>query len=212
MTAPKMTSGMPKAEQVAAFAVQHGWSPEYKRDLKNDVTVLKLRRYEAKAGNDHPAEIDQIGEFVEIRWDGNSCKEMPTVGHEGQLRYVRNVAAAKRVLESTPEANAEPFTKRTEAKQGLRKAAPVKRAPGKTSRLPFNAETSSDDDIKAALLGHKLVWRNSISGEYEEDTILRSRNYNGLYYVSQSGDRRQISFVGAYGFRSVKLSNVAAVR
>ncbi|AHN84065.1 hypothetical protein GJ25_gp054 [Mycobacterium phage Hawkeye] len=193
-----------KAAPVIALAEKHGWTHEVKQDHKNDITTLKFERENVKV---NPGLV----ETVEIRWDGNSCKETPVVSFDGQLRYVRNVAAAKRVLEATQEQNGEPFQKRVAAKQGLRKAAPVKRAPSKTRKLPFTGE-STDDEIKAAALGRKIVWLNSISGQFEEDVVLKDKNRNGHYYVSHTGEKRQLSFVGSYGFRSVKLDAIAAVR
>jgi hypothetical protein len=201
MTAPKMTSGMPKAEAVASFASEHGWSATYKRDTKADSTILKLVR-----------ETGKVVEVVEIRWDGNSCKEMPVANLDGQLRYVRNVAAAKRVIASTAEENEKPFQARTEAKQSLRKAATPKRVPGKTRKLPFTAE-SSDEEILAAIMGRKVIWEMRMApGEYQEDVVDPDRNRNGHTYVRGTGEKRQVAFVGAYGFRAVYLDQIAAVR
>ncbi|QBI97116.1 hypothetical protein SEA_CHILL_52 [Mycobacterium phage Chill] len=185
-----------KTAAVSALAEKHGWTADTKEDVKNDITTLKLTRGD---------------EWVEIRWDRNSCKEMPTVCHEGQLRYVRNVAAAKRVLEATAEQNAEPFQKRAVAKQAARKTAPAKR-PRRKDKLVEALPDSDDQQIKEALLGRKILWRNSTSGEFEEDVVLAGKNTNGHYYVSHEGEKRQINFIGAYGFRAVKISAIAQVR
>jgi hypothetical protein len=199
MTAPKPTTAIlsGKADAVAEFAAPHGWTSEIKRDLKADATVLKLTRDD---------------EWVEIRWDGNSCKEMPTVCHTGQLRYVRNVAAAKRVIESSSEDNEKPFVARTEAKQSMRKAATPSRAPGKRRKLPFTPE-STDDEIVTAVMGKRIIWELAMApGEFQEDSVDPDRNRNGHTYVRGTGDKRQLAFVGSYGFRAVYIKQIAAVR
>lgn len=199
MAAAKPTSAMEsgKVDNVVQLAEKHGWTSEVKKDLKSDNTTLRLTRGD---------------EWVEVRWDGNSCKEMPAVSYQSQLRYVRNVAAAKRVLEADEATNAAPFQKRTAAKQGMRKAAPAKRVPAKPSKLVAGLNEADDQEVKDLLFGKKIVWLNSISGQFEEDRVLPEKNKNGHYYVQHEDDRRQVSFVGTYGFRSVKISAIAAIR
>lgn len=148
-------------------------------------------------------------ETVEIRYDGNSCKEMPTVTFDGQVRQVRNVAAALRVIESSAKANEAVFAERANKKAAMRKAAPVKRAPGVRARkIPFTADEPVEE-VKAKLLGKRLVWTNRISGLMEEDVVAAERNRNDHHFSITKG---QLSFVGNYGFRSVRLDQLVAVR
>lgn len=185
-----------KSANIIADAQEHGWTGTVK--TSEDATVVKLTRGV---------------EFIEIRYDGNSCREMPVVGYDGQVRQVRNVAAALRVIAQDDIANASVFANRTEKKAAMRKAAPVRRAPGQKAKqdagkLAELAQEADEDAVKAKLVGRKLIWTNRISGELEEDVVDPTRNRNGHFYVRQG----QVSFVGNYGFRSVRLDQLVAVR
>lgn len=180
-----------KADFIVAFAAKAKWTGTVKHG--DESTTVTLTRGK---------------ETVEIRYDGNSCKEMPNVTFDGQVRQVRNVAAALRVVGSSAKANAAVFTDRAEKKAAMRKAAPVRREPGARARkIPFTLE-DGEDVIKGKVVGKRIVWTNRISGMMEEDVIAPERNTNGGFYVRNG----QLSFVGNYGFRSVRLDQLVAVR
>lgn len=180
-----------KAEFIVSFAAKAKWKGTVKTG--DDSTTILLTRGK---------------ETVEIRYDGNSCKEMPNVTFDGQVRQVRNVAAALRVVGSSAKANEAVFADRADKKAAMRKAAPVRRAPGARARkIPFTAE-DSEDDVKAKLLGKRIVWTNRISGLLEEDVVAAERNRNGHFSITKG----QLSFLGNYGFRSVRLEQLVAVR
>lgn len=180
-----------KAEFIIGFARKAKWKGSAKSS--DGATTVLLERGK---------------ETVEIRYDGNSCREMPIVTYDGQVRQVRNVAAALRVIETSAKENASVFEERAEKKVGMRKAQPVKRQPGERARkIPFTLD-DGEDEIKSKLVGKRIVWTNSISGTMEEDTVAADRNRNGHFYVRNG----QVSFVGNYGFRSVKLAQLVAVR
>lgn len=189
-----MIQGKTAADK-AAFIASVGAKTKWKSSVKtaDDATMITLTRGK---------------ETVEIRYDGNSCVEMPTVTYDGQVRQVRNVAAAMRVLESSAKENAAVFVDRAEKKAAMRRAAPVRRAPGERAQRIAVTLDGEEDDIKAKLIGKKLVWTNRISGELEQDVVTQSRNSNGHFYVRNG----QVSFVGNYGFRSVRLDQLVAVR
>lgn len=181
-----------KAQFIITEAAKHGWKGTVRKT--DDATLVRLDRN----GN----------EQIEIRYDGNSIKEEPVALYDGQVRRVHNVAAAFRIIEATPEENAAFYTDRAEKKVGTRKAAKVKRAPGARARkISFTAE-DEEETVKAKLLGRKLVWTNRISGELEQDVVSEARNHNGHFYVRKG----QVSFVGDYGFRTVQLDQLVAVR
>lgn len=180
-----------KAAFIIDFAAKAKWTGTVKKG--DDSTTIVLERGK---------------ETVEIRYDGNSCKEMPTATYDGQIRQVRNVAAAMRVLGSSAKANADVFVNRTEKKAAMRKAAPVKRAPGVRARkIPFTAE-DSEEDVKGKVLGKRVTWINKISGLMEEDVVAAERNRNGHFGIRNG----QLNFVGNYGFRAVRLDQLVAVR
>ena len=185
-----------KAAFIINYAATYGWTGSTK--VSDDALIVKLERGV---------------EAVEIRYDGNSCKEMPNVVYDGQVRQVRNVAAALRVVEADDTSNASVFKNRTEKKAAMRKAAPVKRSPGarakqEADRLVGLLAEDNEEAVKSKLVGRKLIWTNRISGDLEEDTVTTERNRNGHFYVRNG----QVSFVGNYGFRSVRLDQLVAVR
>jgi len=180
-----------KADFIVSFAAKAKWKGVVKQT--EDATTVTLTRGK---------------ESVEIRYDGNSCKEMPNVTFDGQVRQVRNVAAALRVIGASPKANEAVFVDRADKKAAMRKASPVKRAPGARARkIPFTPE-DSEEDVKAKLLGRRIIWTNRISGLMEEDVVAAERNRNGHFSISKG----QLNFVGNYGFRSVRLEQLVAVR
>lgn len=180
-----------KADFIVSFAKGNKWAGSVKHGDESTTVVLTRGK-----------------EAVEIRYDGNSCKEMPIVTFDGQVRQVRNVAAALRVIGSSAKANSEVFADRADKKAAMRKAAPVKRAPGVRARkIPFTADEPVED-VKAKLLGRRIIWTNRISGLMEEDVVAPERNRNGLFAIAKG----QLSFVGNYGFRSVRLDQLVAVR
>jgi len=180
-----------KAAFIVDFAAKAKWTGTVK--VVDEATTVLLTRGK---------------ETVEIRYDGNSCKEMPYVTFDGQVRQVRNAAAALAVVGSSAKANAAVFANRTEHKAGMRKASPVRRAPGARAKAAVLTLDGDEDEIKAKLLGKRVIWTNRISGELEEDDITESRNRNGHFYVRGG----QVSFVGSYGFRSVRIDQLVAVR
>lgn len=190
-----MISGRTPEEKVSilrGYADQYGWDLHSRK--AEGTTVVKMTRGV---------------EMVEIRYEENACKEMPVVMYDGQIRRVRNPAAAVRVLANDPSENLSVFANRENSKSGMRRAATVKRVPGQRAMQTANhLQDMSEEDLKAKLLGKTLIWENRTSGKMEEDVVHERNAKSGLYYVRNN----QLSFVGNYGFRSVSLGQVVAVR
>lgn len=81
------------------------------------------------------------------------------------------------------------------------------------ARLPFDIELGGDQAILDAIAGKKVTWRSSFSDQFAEERVPdNSRTLRIDPHNAKSGaSNRIITFIGATGYVSVRLSNIVRV-
>jgi len=83
---------------------------------------------------------------------------------------------------------------------------------GELSRLPFDPAHSTDNEILAAVLGKKIIWRSALSGLDDEGTVSQDKRYLRIETMPTNG-KRILTFVSPLlgGFRSVDINTIRKV-
>lgn len=208
---PPIAAG--KAKAFADDAKEAGWDVSYEySDSANGREVVIASKGKA----DNPTSLTLV-------WDNNRYNygESEYVVSGGS-RTVRNASEARRIL--TGELKPQPgkgtgrqVAKKTKAGNGIEKKTeeklqPVRVKPKLGRMLPWDEETVTEGDILKAVVGKRLVWKNRISGGYNEARVLPDPNQKQLYIASNSKQERCLNFAAQDGgFRSVRLSAIIRV-
>lgn len=129
-------------------------------------TVKRIR----KADGSKTVKAERAGEFLEMTWSKGEKFVYPgAYSNDGASRNVRNASEGRQILTNTKEKNAPNSVRKTSRTNGHAVAGSVVRE--LTKKVPFNPEEDDPAAIVKALRGKKLVWRNSITGNYEEARV-----------------------------------------
>lgn len=203
-----------KAEAFAEEASALGWKVEITRN-KDKATV--------------EATLD--GKQISISWRGNACLNEVYFGSDGHSRKLRNAGAARRKLaeeageppraasESGSDLPVKP-TKAKPKKAAKAKPEPFKSKPKPRTSLPFDPDSATDEEILEAVRGKKIVWKNRMSGGYDEARVMVMPNQRHLKIDLNRQNERCITFAEADdkrpnipggGFRSVRVKSMVSV-
>lgn len=199
-----------QAGKLRAVGEEHGW--QYSEEWDDDTLRAKVVRGD---------------EVIEIEWTNGKLFIAPTYTFAGETTLNRNLADCLRHVKAKP--NFARAARRARRKRSTSTVAAMASAPGydvpgnglpsdgtpEFSRaLPWNPDELDDKTLLKQCYCRTLLWKNSITGEVNEDTVLRGINFNAQIYkikYSSSG-RRIIMFHGQQGFRSVGVDALLQVR
>lgn len=180
--------------KTAEIAAEHGWIIEHQIDME----TLWLRIW-----------VTRGGEKIDIWWTEAKLTVAPVYTYGGIETKLRNYSAVLGQMASRPNVNRVKRRARAASRLGGSSTALIEIV----KALPWDPDTMSDRELKAACYGRTLVWMNSITGLPERDAIWyptktgpqSGPNWNAANYkVSRSSSgRRIITFVGMTGYRSV---------
>lgn len=155
-----------------------------------------------------------IVSFVDNKLD---LAEMPVHEYGPRAVKLRNVSAAKKVMELPPEvaAKSQPSTTRRERKERERhdddRGAVVV-----TRRLPWEAdEEPTNAELLAYVVGRKLVWHNKVAGSYDEAHVLPipAEQQRQLRVDVAPNGKRVLNWCSVEGaYRSVYIENLVQIR
>lgn len=191
--------GPTKAAMLAAWAREHGW----------EVEMIPLPDQ-----NGGCVSCTRGGELIDVHFLDNKLDvlQMPTYTVGSRTVKLRNVSAArKQMLVPADEALAAIPSARRERKPREKhdddRGAVVLRR-----RIPW-AEDASDEEIILAVIGRKLIWRNTIAGTYDEGHVLPIKEQKQLKVVVAPNGKRTLNWASSDGgFRSVYIENIVQVR
>lgn len=210
-----------KAEAFAEEASTLGWEVELTRDGERS-TVTAVR------GNKE----------LSISWRGAACLNETILVEDGHTRKLRNAGAARRKLEEEagePLSTAQKSETRKPIKTASSKATkpetkpkrtpkekpvPFKSTPKPKTILPFDPSSATDAEILRAVIGKRIVWKNRLSGGYDEARVMDRPNQRQLKIVLNGRGERCLTFAEADpqrpdmaggGFRSIRLSAITSV-
>lgn len=180
-----------KADDFIAAAKQSGWRATLSATGTDTVKVT------AKRGD----------EVLEIEWDNGVYKGI------GEYRYgsdraikLHNASAGKQRMGVSPQEAAEAAAK--SATRPNRKVK-VDDSTEHKSRVPFDVETSTDDEVIALLRGKTITWRNRNTQLIEQAFVLPKQRH---IEIVVRHNRRILNFLAEEGgFRSVYLESIKAV-
>jgi hypothetical protein len=187
---------MAKATAYAEFAEAAGWVPVIAVD--GDLITCTTTRG---------------GETIVIHWQGSRFVDDARYTYGSRNIALRNVSHARQKMGDSADVAAKEVA--TVRKGRSRKAADhdtdevraVKRR-----ALPFDCNTSTDEEVFAALGGKTIIWRNSRTRETESATVAINPGQH-LLRIDVKGDRRAFTFVSAKGpFRSIYLDAILEVK
>lgn len=177
-----------KAKAFADFCRQYGW--EVKTSLIGDLAEVQARR-----GT----------EAIHQAWENgvyHPASATYTVGDRTVL--TRNVAAAKRYAERTPE----DATKELERVASNRAFRRRETTPAKM-RLPFDPSTATDREVIDALAGKGVAWHNRF--RQSPETAQTPRDPRRMRIEEQNGERVVLFCCPVTGFRAFRLSALTRV-
>lgn len=203
--------GMQKAQTLGAFGATFGWAAEIKTLAPGEVMATYKRGEEA----------------IEFNWS-NGVAGAVHYHCMGRSVGVRNASDTRKLMAVSP-AEAEESAKTVIQRVSSRKEPRAKRAPGEKPeqrvlrrRVPW-PEGATDVEIIDAVKGHRIVWRNSISGGYDEGYVARDgesshgnkimfRNHH-LHIDENADGKRRLNWASPDGgFRSIYLDAIVQVR
>lgn len=175
------------------------------------------------------------GEKVVITWMSNQLNGPPEYTFNGVLTKLHSAAVAKRTVQAVkPDLDAyKRRSKRASAKLA-QAGTPTENSSGASEpspldpseyTLPFDIREDPDSVILKAIRGNTLIWRNSMTGQYESEfvphKIADGRNgakvfnwdlENVFYLASSSTGRDYVSYMNINGvFRAVALEALIGV-
>lgn len=188
--------GGAKALELAETARSLGWEPEVTGLDANTVQFRATRGIEA----------------VEVRWLNGRCMVGSTYQCGSRTVKIKNASAAKTQM-SVPEDEAVKHSNAVVTRSAIRSRhsddddGTPKRIP-----LPFNAETSTDEEVIAAVIGKTITWRNNVTKELDSAQVM-DRVPQKQLRIDIKHNRRILTFCAERGpFRSVYLDKILSVR
>jgi hypothetical protein len=181
-----------KAAHFGAFAKEHGWTGKWSEDEESGILHLFARRGE--------------NETIDIWWiiaNGAAHPDMlPIYTLSGEKIKCRNVsAAAAHAAKSEDDAN--------ERRAAARRAKPKKHAEHEHKVVKTTKYLEMhDDELERLVLGRKIKWVNSLSGDVEEAVVGGSKIKPRV--IRNGHDR--LDFLCDEGFRSAYLDQIVSIR
>ena len=171
-----------KAKALAEHAESLGWDTELIAG-DGDITMLRATRGD---------------EVITAKYDGSRYIYDDTSMHAyGSVRSrLRNASAARAQMAVKPEEAAAEAAKakvKAPTKRNTQEDEDELTDSERKALLPFNPDTSTDDEVIAALLGRTIVWRNRTTGLNEEATLMPSLPQRHLAIVWKH-NRRVLNF------------------
>lgn len=200
---PKNAPSGNKAQALCAFAVASGWASHIEDGVSGSVRVISER--------------DPERVIVTFRDNKLDLAEMPVHEYGSRVVKLRNVSAAKKVMETTPEdaAKSQPTAAVRRERKERERHEDERGAVVLSRRLPWSEdEEPTDAELMKLVIGRKLVWRNGIAGTYEEAHVLPKEKQKQLsIVVSPRNGKRVLNFASVDGgFRSVYVENLVQIR
>lgn len=201
-SAPEPTGS--KAEALAAWAETVGWT-----------ATLEVH------GTEEMVMCEREPERVIVNFSDNKLNLglMPTHEYGSRVVKLRNVSAAKKVMETSPEDAAAavpaagPRRERTargrlETAEGDEGAAVLRR------RVPWaEGEEPDDETLIKAVIGKRIVWMNRVAGTYEEATVMPKEKQKQLKVIVAPNGKRVLQWASVEGgFRSVYIEMIWQVK
>jgi hypothetical protein len=166
-------------------------------------------------------------EKLSISWRGDACLNETMYEDGSSKRKLRNAAAARRQLTISSNGKVVKATKSSgNSSKRVKAEVPepdedlLDEVPEIKRHLPFDIDTATDDEILKAVVGMRIVWRNSYSHGFDEARVLAHPNQRHLRIEFNRRQERCITFAAADeknpripggGFRSVKLSSITSI-
>lgn len=199
-----------KANKFMKLAQSYDWKTTWKADEGYEWVEVTATRGSEK---------------IVIDWMNNQLNGPPVYVLSGMKTTLHSAAVANRTVQAA-RPDYESHHKRvklSQARQGAPKDS-SSHAPGSDYTLPFNMEEDPDSVILKAIRGNTIVWRNSMTGEYESELVphkisdgkgVRVFNWDTerVFYLAQSNRGRDyLSYMNLNGvFRAVALDSLVGV-
>lgn len=192
----KGRNGAEKAQQFGLHCKEHDWSGKYHLDEATGIVYLFARRGES--------------ETIEIWWSekGKALPDkLPVYTLAGERIKLRNVSAAAVKVASEPDTSRLTKATRKQRRQLGADAGPV------VVQGSYDFSDMTDDEVEQALLGRRITWINSISGQADTAMVEGRKT---LRVTRDSGDdtkavKAQVHFTDTSGFHAVYLDNIVSV-
>lgn len=201
---PKKAASEPsgsKSDALVSFALSAGWKAAAEDGVAGSIVVIATRDPETVR--------------VTFRDNKLDLAEMPTHEYSGRVVKLRNVSAAKKVMEASAEAAAasQPVSGPRRERKERERHEDDRGAVVITRRLPWPSdEEPTDEELIAYIVGKKLVWRNTVGGTYEEAHAVPSDKSTQVVSSPRNG-KRVLNFLSAEGaFRSLYVENLVQIR
>lgn len=183
-----LPSHVAKAKAFADFCRTSGW--EVFTSLEGDLAEVTARRGV---------------EAIHQAWvNGVYHNESATYTVSDRTVSTRNIAAAKRLAERSPE-DAKAELDRVASNRAFRRRDTT---PSKM-RLPFDPETATEREVIDALLGKGVAWHNRF--RQVPETAMVGRDPRSVRVEEQNGQRVVLFCCPATGFRAFRLSALTRV-
>lgn len=191
--APDASKSFAKASAVMDVAVKHGWDVKPQR-FDGDVVELLMTRGE---------------EALWVSWTSGvlTTDPMPSYTIADRTIKLRNASAVKQYAERAPETGAAELVKVASNRFFRKRATEPKR-----SRLPFDTDLATDEEVLAALIGKSVAWHNQYR-ETEEVAIVGVRHGKQPVQLRarENGERVVWFCCPQTGFRAFSLSQLTKV-
>ena len=191
---PQKPTGNSKADALVAHATATGWEVTGRTVDGSNIALVFERGSERITGSwtngvwDYPGHYENGG---------------------GGSRVLLNASAARKAM-STPATE----VRHTPAKAAREPGAAPTKAKTTVVKVPFNANTSSDNEVLTALRGHRIKWTNKFSELVEVGVVPINGNKTKLHDDDlDDPGTRQLTFCDAAGegYRTVRLSSIVYV-
>lgn len=153
-------------------------------------------------------------EAITIRWRNGVFIDDAIYSCGSYQRKVRNASAGKQFMaRKAQDAIAESMKARanTPRKRSVADDEAEMDERTRKSLLPFDVETSTDEEVIAALIGKTIVWRNRTTGQNEQAALMDKFPQQHLTIVWKH-NRRVLNFLEDHGmFRSVYVDAIRRV-
>jgi hypothetical protein len=202
-----------KAREFILDAEKWGWVVTKKEGVNGVASVTVMRGDEA----------------IFIAWQDGRCLNSTTHTVGANTVKLRNASAARGAMLVPPGKVRRDVRKRVAACGNGVSAAPAKGV------LPFDIDSTPDDEVLAALLGRQIVWQNALTGgterarleqtrfvkiqvKYREGGVEKTRieeeqaNNKHTKIETTTAGRRVFTWAAPEGFRSVALDQILQVR
>lgn len=202
-SAPSLPSGLhPKIVSLVEYAIGAGWKAEVTEPIPGKSAIVTATR------EDEAIDVMFINGVLDT-------DQMPTYTIGQRTVKLRNVSAAKKQMEVPPQE-----ALKVAASVSVRRERKVrdKDEEGQPRELsiivPWDNE-STDEEILEFVKGRRIIWRNSVSGTYDEASVFPHgmKKHKHLQIVESRDGRKVLNWASVEGgFRSVFIDAIVQVR